>query len=144
MKRLILGLAVTSTFSASSLAGPIEDREALMKSFGQSMGQLAAVAKGEKPFDAAEIQAALATLNERVAKFDPVALFPEGSTNEKTTAAPTIWTENAGFVADADKLKTDVAAAAANPPADLAALQATVGKIGKDCGDCHQTYRIKK
>lgn len=144
MKRLILALAIAASFGAAAFADAIEDREAMMKSFGQSMGQLAPVAKGEKAFDAAEVQAILATLNERAMTFDPVALFPEGSTSAESTAAPAIWEDMAGFTARADKFKADVAAAAANPPADLAALQATMGTLGGNCGDCHQTFRIKK
>ena len=144
MKRLIVALVATMAFGVVASADPIEDREALMKSFGQSMGQLAPIAKGEKAFDAGEVQTILATLNERAMTFDPVALFPEGSTNAETTAAPAIWTDNAAFVAAADKFKADVATAAANPPADLPALQATLGSIGGNCGDCHQSFRIKK
>lgn len=144
MKRLLTVLVATLALGGAAVADPIEDREALMKSFGQSMGQLAPIAKGEKNFDAAEVQTILATLNERTMNFDPVALFPEGSTNAETTAAPAIWTDNAAFVAKADKFKADVAAAAANPPEDLPALQATLGAIGGNCGDCHQSFRIKK
>lgn len=144
MKRLFSVLVATLVLGGAAIADPIEDREALMKSFGQSMGQLAPIAKGEKAFDAAEVQTILATLNERAMGFDPVALFPEGSTNAETTAAPAIWTDNAAFVAAAEKFKSDVAAAAANPPADLAGLQATMGAVGSNCGDCHQTFRIKK
>jgi cytochrome c556 len=144
MKKLLLAVSLLAFSSAVASADPIKEREALMKSFGKAMGQIAPVAKGEKPFEAAQVQAALATLNEQVQKLDVVALFPEGSTSEQAEASPKIWEDWNGFVAAADKLKTDVAAAAANPPADLAALQGQVGMIGKDCGGCHEKFRIKK
>jgi cytochrome c556 len=144
MKRLLLAVSIVTFAGVVASADPIKDRQPLMKSFGQAMGQLAPVAKGEKPFDAAEVQAALATLNERVQKLDVVALFPQGSTSDKSAALPKIWEDWAGFQAKADKLKTDVAAAAAAPAADLAALQAQVGMIGKNCGGCHETFRAKK
>ena len=50
----------------------------------------------------------------------------------------------AGFQAKVDKFKADAAAAAAAPPQDAAALGATVGAIGSNCGGCHETFRIKK
>lgn len=144
MKTYLLALSLLAFSGSATLADPIEDREALMKSFGKSMGELGPIAKGEKPFDAATVKAALETLNGNAQKLDVAALFPEGSTNDKSEASPKIWEDFAGFTAKADKLKTDVAAAAAAPPADLAGLQAQMGTIGGNCGGCHETFRLKK
>jgi cytochrome c556 len=140
---MLLAAAAFAMAGVVAHADPIQDREALMKSFGQSMGQLAPVAKGEKPFDAAAVQAALATLNERAQKFDAAALFPEGSIGN-SEASPKIWEDWAGFTAKVDKFKADVATAAGSPPADVAALQASVGMIGQNCGGCHEAFRVKK
>lgn len=144
MRKFILLATFTAITATLAHADPIEDREKLMKSFGQAMGQLAPIAKGEKPFDAAAVKATLVTLNERAQKLDVAALFPEGSTNDESTASPKIWEDMAGFQAKADKFKADVANAAANPPADLASLKTTVGAIGSNCGGCHENFRIKK
>ena len=144
MKKLLLAVSLLAFSGAVATADPHEDREALMKSFGKALGQVVPVAKGEKPFDAAKVQDALATLNERVQKLDVAVLFPKGSTSKKSAASPKIWEDWAGFTASADKLKTDVAAAAANPPADVAALQQQLGTIGEECGTCHKTFRLKK
>ncbi len=143
MKKLILAAAAVAFAATASLAGPAEDREALMKSFGGALGQLAPMAKGEKPFDAAAVNAALEQLNANVMKFDAAALFPEGSA-EGTEALPAIWTNWDDFTAKVEKLKADVAGVAANPPADQAALGAALGTIGGNCGTCHQTYRMNK
>jgi len=144
MKTYLLALSLLAFTGTAALADPIEDREALMKTFGKSMGELGPIAKGEKPFDAAAVKAALDTLNANAQKFDVAALFPEGSTNEKSEASPKIWEDMAGFTAKTDKFKADVAAAAAAPPAELAALQAQMGTIGGNCGGCHETFRVKK
>jgi len=144
MKRLILAASLIALAATSVHADPIADREVIMKSFGKSVGGLAPVAKGEKPFDAAEVQAALATLNENAQKLDVPALFPEGSTNDESTASPKIWEDMAGFQAATDKFKADVAAAVAAKPADLDAFKVQFGKITENCGACHQTFRIKK
>jgi cytochrome c556 len=142
MKKLFL----TACFLAAAglaHAGPVEDREAMMKSFGRSMGELGPIAKGEKAFDAASVQTALATLAENAQKFDPVALFPE-SAGTGESGSPNIWTNWADFEARAAKFKADAATAAGAPPADLAALQATMGMIGGNCGGCHENFRVKK
>jgi len=144
MKRLLLAASFLAFASITAQADPIADREALMKTNGKIMGELAPIAKGEKPFDAAVVQAALTALNENVQKLDVVALFPKGSTSDKSTASPKIWENWDAFQGTADKFKADVAAAAAAPPADLAALQAAMGTIGNNCGTCHQNFRIKK
>ncbi len=144
MKRLLLAASFLAIASIAVHADPIEEREALMKANGKIMGQLAPIAKGEKPFDAAIVQAALASLNENAQKLDVAALFPEGSTNAESTASPKIWEDMAGFHKAVDKFKADVADAAAKPPADLAGLQAAMGSIGENCGTCHQNFRIKK
>lgn len=142
MRKFAVAISIFMLGSGLALADPAEDREALMKSFGKSMGTLAPYAKGEKPYDAAEVLAALTTMNENAQKLDVVALFPQGDTGE--AASPKIWENFADFQAHADKLKTDVAAAVAAAPADQAALGQQMGAIGADCGACHELYRVKK
>ncbi|MBX3569825.1 MAG: cytochrome c [Rhizobiaceae bacterium] len=142
MKKLLLTACFVAVAGLAH-ADPVADREALMKSFGRSMGELGPIAKGEKAFDAAAVQTALATLNENAQKFDPAVLFPE-SAGPGESGSPNIWTNWADFEARATKFKTDVAAAAAAPPADVAALQATMGMIGGNCGGCHENFRVKK
>ena len=105
---------------------------------------LPGMAKGEKPFDAAAVKEALATLEQDTQKFDVAALFPEGTATGKTEASPKIWENMADFTAKADAWKKAVADAAAANPQDVAALGAQVGAIGKTCGACHEVYRIKK
>lgn len=144
MKKLFLGISILALTSVVALAGPIDDRKALMKSFGKAVGGLAPIAQGKAPFDAAAVAAGLATLNEAAMKFDVAALFPAGSDTGDTAAAPKIWEDMPGFTAAADKYKADVAAAVAAPAADLPAFQAQFEAITKNCGACHGTYRLKK
>lgn len=141
MRRALLATAAVLAFSFAANADPIEDRKALMKSFGGALGQLAPIAKGEKEYDSAAVMAALATLNEQVQKFDPVALFPAGTDTGDTKATMAIWEKMDDFKARAEKLKADVAEVAANPPADQAGVGAALGKIGGNCGGCHEAFR---
>ncbi|MFN3547676.1 MAG: c-type cytochrome [Mesorhizobium sp.] len=143
MKKFVFAAAALTFAVSASIAGPAEDREAMMKSFGGALGQLGPIAKGEQPFDAAAVAAAIEALNTNAMKFDVAALFPAGS-GEGTDALPAIWENLADFEAKAEKFKADVAGIAANPPADQAALGAALGAIGGNCAACHQTYRAKR
>lgn len=144
MKKFAVALSVLALGVTVALAGPVEDRKALMKANGKAAGELAAMAKGEKPFDAAAVAAALNTLNEDTQKFDVATLFPAGSDQGDTTASPKIWEDMAGFAAKADEWKKAVTEAVAANPQDVAALGPHLGAIGKACGGCHELYRVKK
>jgi cytochrome c556 len=145
MRKLILAISVLALGSAAASADPIGDRQALMKERGKLVGGLAKMVKGEQPFDADAVLAALKGLEANAEKFDAEALFPKGSeAGGDTTAAPKIWEDMAGFKAAEDKYLADVKAAVDAAPTDVDALNAQIGKIGPDCASCHQSYRIKK
>ncbi|MFI0847692.1 c-type cytochrome [Mesorhizobium sp. IMUNJ 23232] len=144
MKKLLLAISLFALTASAATADPIADRQALMKANGKAAGQLAAIAKGEAPFDAAVVLAALTTINDDAQKLDVAALFPAGSDKGDTTASPKIWEDMAGFQAKADKFKTDAAAALAAPPADVDGVKATLGVLGQNCGGCHEMFRVKK
>lgn len=142
MKRLILAISAVALVSGAAFADPIADRKALMKERGGLVGQLAPVAKGEKPFDAAAVLAALQGLAANGDKFDVDALFPAGSDSGDTKAAPKIWEDMAGFKAAEAKFEADVDAAIAAAPQDLDAFKAQFGAVAANCGACHQAYRL--
>lgn len=145
MKKFLLAVSLLAIAGTSVLAGPIEDRKAIMEANGKAAGALSAIVKGEKPFDAAVVMEALKTIKENSEKFDPVALFPVGTeTGGETTASPKIWEDMAGFQAAAEKFKADAATAFANPPQDVEGVKSTLGALGSNCQACHQTYRVKK
>lgn len=145
MRKLIVAISVLAFTGAAASADPIADRQALMKERGNLVGGLSKVVKGEQAFDAAAVLAALKGLEANAVKFDADTLFPVGTEQGgKTTAAPKIWEDMAGFEAAEDKYLVDIKAIVAAPPADAGALKAQFGTITGDCGACHQTYRIKK
>lgn len=127
-------------------ADPVEDRQALMKRNGDTMKILGPMAKGEAPFDAAAAAEAFqeqhAVAEELVANLE--ALFPEGSTEGDTEAAPAIWEDWAGFQATAQSFREDAAMAAEAELADLEAFKTVFAEVSGNCGDCHETYRIEK
>jgi cytochrome c556 len=142
MRKLILAISTVALAVTAAYADPIADRKAIMKERGGFAGNLAKMAKGEAPFDAAAVLTALQGLKANDAKLDIDALFPAGSDKGDTKAGPKIWEDMAGFKEAEGKLRAAVDAALASPPQDAAALGAALGKIGGACGGCHETYRL--
>ena len=125
-------------FAAESLG---DQREAAMKTIGKSTGALAAIAKGKTAYDAATVKTSLETISATIKTFP--ALFPADSQSADKRASPKIWENKADFEAHATKLGADADMLLAQLPADQAAVGAALGTLGKDCGACHQTYRLK-
>ncbi|MCO5730923.1 cytochrome c [Rhizobium sp. SSA_523] len=118
-------------------------RQDLMKKIGGSMGALGAIAKGQKPYDAATVKTALTTISESAKDFPNH--FPAGSeTGMDSEAAPAIWQNMDDFKAKAMKLSTDADTVLASMPADQAAVGQAMQTLGAECGACHQTYRLKR
>ena len=133
-------LGVTAA-AAQSCPEFIEKRQTLMKKSGAEAKIGTEMVKGERPFDAAKVQEIYAAFAED-AKQMPT-LFPDCSkTGAKTTAAPAIWERMDDFKAAIAKFADDIKAAQANTK-DLDALKANFSTIGKNCGGCHQTFRIR-
>lgn len=146
MRKLFLALSAIALATSAVQADAIADRQAIMKERGGLVGGLAKVAKGEVPFDAAQVLTQLTALNANAEKASAVdVLWAVGTeTGGETESSPKIWEDTAGFKAATDKFKADTAAAVAAAPADLAAFQGQFGTITKNCGGCHELYRVKK
>ena len=141
----VLAAALVAAFCSSTVmaAEPQEVRQQEMKAGGEAFGAMAAIAKGQKPYDAAVVKASLEKLAEVSKDFHN--LFPKGSeTGYESEASIKIWEDSAGFKAANDKFAADVASVLAALPADQAGVTAAVGTIGANCGACHQTYRVKR
>lgn len=138
---LCLGMTGLGITGAVAQETPQAKREALMKQIGGSVGTLSAIGKGSKPYDAAEVKAALTTISTNIKAFPDQ--FPAGS-EANSEAAPAIWTNNADFRAHAAKLGSDADTILAALPADQAGVAKAVQTLGANCGACHQTYRLKK
>jgi len=139
-RSILLGFSLLLAKTAMA-ASPIADRQTVMKSFRGATKPLAAMLKDERPFSLDDVKNSLATYAEGNAKF--VTLFPVGSEKgENTEASPKIWSDAAGFKAANEKFKTEVAAAQASIK-DEATFKATIPALLKNCGACHEAYRLK-
>jgi cytochrome c556 len=134
----VIALGVT----AVAQPDPIAARKALMKENGKQARAGAAMLKGEAPFDLAKAKAIFATYVDASAKMP--ALFPDNSkTGGETAALPKVWTDKADFDAKFAKFGSD-AKAASDKVTDLASFKAAFPAVQKNCGGCHETYRLKK
>ncbi len=137
---VVLLLGATAA-AAQSCPEFIQKRQTLMKKSGEEAKIGTAMIKGERPFDAAKVQEIYAAFAED-AKQMPT-LFPDCSkAGGKTTAAPAIWQRMDDFKAAIAKFAADIKAAQDNTK-DLDALKANFQTIGKNCSNCHQTFRLR-
>jgi len=128
---------------AFALEEPQAVRQGQMKGVGQSMGALGAIAKGEKPYDAATVQAALEGISANMKAFPDQ--FPAGTeAGLESEAAPAIWENMDDFRIKSGKLAAEADTLLASVPADQAGVGAAMKTLGATCGDCHQSYRLKR
>jgi cytochrome c556 len=144
MKRILIALVVCALGATAALAQSdvIAQRKALMKDTAKRFGEVGKMLKGESPFDLAKVQAALKQA-ETAGKQAP-ALFPDNSkTGGDTEALPKVWETKSDFDARFAKLAAD-AADAAGKITDEASFKANIQPVMKNCGGCHESYRVKK
>jgi cytochrome c556 len=135
----ILAIGVTAVAAQSD---PIAARKALMKTNGDQAKIVGAMLRGEAPFDLAKAKAALASFQEAGEKAP--ALFPDNSKSGGDTAAlPKVWEDKTDFNAKLAKFAAD-SKAAGSSVTDFDSFKAAMGNIGKQCGGCHELYRVKK
>lgn len=120
----------------------IAERKDIMKGVGAAAKSGAAMARGSAPYDNAKAVEVFVVYANAAAKMP--ALFPDDSkSGGETTAAPKIWEDMAGFKATFAKMESE-AKAAQTSIKDIDSFKTAFGAMGKQCGACHEVYRIKK
>jgi len=149
MRKLLLSMLVIAVPAVALAQSPKETAEARIgfyRLLGFEMHSLAAMAKGEEPYDA-EAAAAHAKDLETLTRYSVGDLFAPGTSNAdipgETRALPAIW-ENMGEVQEKGKAFVE-AVAELNAVAGngLDALRPAVGKLGGACKSCHDDFRAK-
>ncbi len=134
---------VMTAAAAVAQDNPIEQRQQIMKHIGKAVGAGAKMAKGELPFDEKTAAEVFTTIKSEFPGFTD--LFPDGTqTGNDTEAKATIWSDRDGFEKAADEMLQVASKYAANPPTTLDTFRPALGELGKKCGGCHETYRVKK
>jgi cytochrome c556 len=147
MKRILLvaGMMLIGIGAVSAQQDIVKQRQQAMKDNGKSLGGvLGAMAKGEKPYDQAAVDAALAQLETSSKKL--VSLFPDSTKGlkgeGKYSSSPKVWENRSDFEAHAANYSKAVSETKGSVK-DLATLKAAVPVIGKQCSGCHETFRLK-
>src|SRR5215831_16291142 len=143
MMRTVLAVTALALGISTAIAqDPIAARKALMKENGKQAQLGNKFVKGEEPFDLAKAKAIFATYQDAASKMP--ALFPDNSKSGGDTAAlPAVWEKKADFEAKFKKFGEDAKDAEAKLT-DEASFKAAFPTLQKNCGGCHETYRLKK
>jgi cytochrome c556 len=141
---IVVGTLLLGVGALAAQQDQVKVTQAMMKGNGKNAGALAAMVKGEKPYDQATVDAAMAQFEETVQKFP--TLFPDSIKGMKPegdySATSKVWEDRTGFneqIASFSKAVAD----AKGKIKDLDSLKATLPTISKQCGGCHEIYRIK-
>ena len=122
----------------------VKEVQSLMKGNGKNAGAMSAMVKGEKPYDQATVDSALAQFEDTAKKLPN--LFPASAKGVKLdgdySPSSKVWEDKAGFDAKIASF-AKVVGEAKTKIKDLDSLKATMPAIGRECGGCHETYRIK-
>ena len=144
LRTVVIAGALLIGIGAVMAQDAVKDAQAVMKANGKNAGALGAMVKGEKPYDQAAVDAAFAQFADTAKKLP--TLFPASMKGMKLEgdydASPKVWDDKAGFdehVASFAKAVDD----AKSKIKDLDTLKANFGLVGKQCGGCHETYRVK-
>jgi len=149
--RAVLAFSATATlalgvasWAISSPTGTeaIKARQETMEGIGDAMGGLAAIAKGEAPFDAAVVSKHAGTIAGHLG--EAATLFPEGSDtgDVETWAKADIWSDRDMFEETLDGAQK--AATALQSVNEEAAFRPALGKLGQQCKACHEMFRRPK
>jgi cytochrome c556 len=142
MRAMPIAALLSALGAASAFAGPIEERQALMKEDGKAGGELFRMFKGEAAYDATTVKKDADLIVKNLEKM--AALFPPGSDKgpPETWAKAEIWTDAEGFKAAGDAAYNAAKALAAST--DEASFKAAVPALGQACGGCHEKFRKPK
>jgi len=123
----------------------VKENQDTMKANAKNLGAMVAMVKGEKPYDQATVTAGLAQLEETAKKLPK--MFPDSIKGMSPTGdylvSPKIWEDKAGFQAKIESF-AKIVTEAKSKVTDLETLKVNAPAIGKECGGCHETFRIKK
>ena len=143
---VVVGTLLLGVGAVVAQQDPVKEIQNTMKGNGKNLGGvLGPMFKGEKPYDQAAVDAALAVLDDTAKKLP--TMFPASLKDAKWegdySPSPKIWEDKAGFDAKIASFAKVVTEAKAKIK-DLDSLKATFPGIGKECGGCHETFRVKK
>lgn len=150
IKRFLIALAVIAggvgsvhvAHAQQKPADIIKYRKAVMVVQSWNMRPMAAMVKGQQPYDAA-LFAWYAGVIQSTSFMMPDAFLP-GSDKGDTRAKAEIWSDAAKFKQTVDRFNSDASKlVAASKAGTLDAVKGPFGALAKNCGGCHKQFRSK-
>ena len=133
----------TLLLAHSGATGVVKKRMELMESMGKEMKSIAAMIKGERPYDAGLIRQNSAQIATRSSEVE--RLFPPGSLMSPSEALPVIWKQWPEFGELMRRLQQE--AEVLHSKAEDAGKREVMRQfavLGKVCSDCHTDFRRNK
>ena len=142
---LVVGALLLGAGAVMAQQDLVKQNQDIMKANAKNLGAMVAMVKGEKPYDQATVTAGLAQLDETAKKLP--TMFPDSikgmNPGGDYEVSPKIWDDKAGFQAKIESF-AKIVTEAKSKITDLDTLKVNAPAIGKECGGCHETFRIKK
>jgi cytochrome c556 len=143
-----VGVALATAFATAAVAQTpaeraIKYRQGAFQVMAWNMGPMAAMVKGERPYDKDEFLRR-ATIVEHAAPLPWEAFGAGTDAGAPTKAKAEIWKDQAKFKQYADALQAEsVKLVAAAKVGTLDAVKGPFGAVGKACSNCHDDFRAK-
>ena len=146
IKIVICGILLTAMvgLAFAGFAKPedaIRYRQAVMTVIGQHFGRIAAVVKGQPPYNTNEVENNAAVLR-TMADLAWEAVMVPGSDKGDTTLNASAMKEKDKFMAVAQQFESAVQKLEQTAKSgDIEAVRAQFGEVAKSCKACHSSYR---
>ncbi len=139
----LVGLSAPAAAQFAKPEDAIKYRQSALSVMGAHFGRIGAMANGKVPFDA-KVAADNADIVSVMAKLPWAGFGPGTETGGNTKAKPEIWSEQAKFKENSEKMQAEtVKLAAAAKTGDLGMLKTAFSATADTCKTCHDAYRNK-
>ena len=120
----------------------IKFRQSLFQLIRSNMGELGAMAKGHRPFDAAIMEKNGMRLEQLSLMIADYMALDTRKYNLDTEALDKIWTDKEAFAEKIDALTTAAKALqVAAKDGDESGFRPAIGAVGKTCKGCHDNFK---
>lgn len=147
MKKLLLTFVASTLFASAAQAHNFEDakdaieyRQSAFSLIAYNFGDMGAMMKGKKPFEAETF--AMRATNVAALSMLPIEGFIEGSDKGDTEALAKVWQDKTDFNAKMKAFQENAAIlATVAQQGDQTAIKEAFMNTGKSCKGCHDVYK---
>ena len=139
----LLALATPASAQFAKPEDAIKYRQSAMFVMGTHFGRIGAMANGKAPYDAKVAETSAAVVAD-MSKLPWAGFIPGTESGGNTKAKPEVWSEQAKFKENNEKLMAQTPKlAAAAKAGDLETLKTAFSATADVCKSCHDHFRSK-